>query len=35
MTIYLACTVRGDRGAVTALRALVASLEANGHQILT
>jgi nucleoside 2-deoxyribosyltransferase len=35
MTIYLACTVRGDRGAVEGLRALVASLEANGHQILT
>ena len=35
MTIYLACTVRGDRGAVEGLRALTASLEANGHQVLT
>jgi hypothetical protein len=35
MQIYLACTVRGDRGAVTALRSLVESLERNGHTILT
>jgi nucleoside 2-deoxyribosyltransferase len=35
MRIYLACTVRGDRGAVTALRSLVASLEHAGHTILT
>lgn len=35
MTIYLACTVRGDRGAVAALRALVDSLERKGHTILT
>ena len=35
MRIYLACTVRGDRGAVAALRSLVASLEAAGHTILT
>lgn len=35
MTIYLACTVRGDRGAVEGLRALVASLERAGHTILT
>jgi hypothetical protein len=33
--IYLACTVRGDRGAVTALRSLVAALEQRGHTILT
>jgi 2'-deoxynucleoside 5'-phosphate N-hydrolase len=33
--IYLACTVRGDRGAVTALRSLVVSLEAAGHTVLT
>ena len=35
MQIYLACTVRGDRGAVAGLRALVASLERAGHTILT
>jgi nucleoside 2-deoxyribosyltransferase len=35
MTIYLACTVRGDRGAVPALRSLVTSLENAGHTILT
>jgi nucleoside 2-deoxyribosyltransferase len=35
MTIYLACTVRGDRGAVAGLRALAAALESAGHTILT
>lgn len=35
MVIYLACTVRGDRGAVDALRALVDRLEAGGHQVVT
>ena len=35
MKIYLACTVRGDRGAIAALRTLVASLERDGHAILT
>jgi nucleoside 2-deoxyribosyltransferase len=35
MNIYLACTVRGDRGAVTALRGVVAELERAGHTILT
>ena len=35
MNIYLACTVRGDRGAVAALRGLVASVEAAGHVVLT
>ena len=35
MQIYLACTVRGDRGAVAGLRALVAALEGAGHAILT
>ncbi len=35
MNIYLACTVRGDRGAVAALRSLVTSLEASGHTVLT
>jgi len=35
VTIYLACTVRGDRGAIAGLRALVAALESAGHSILT
>jgi len=35
MTIYLACTVRGDRSAIAGLRALVRSLEHAGHTILT
>jgi nucleoside 2-deoxyribosyltransferase len=35
MTIYLACTVRGDRGAVEALRTLVERLEHQGHHVLT
>jgi nucleoside 2-deoxyribosyltransferase len=35
MTIYLACTVRGDRGAVEGLRTLVAALERAGHTVLT
>ena len=35
MKIYLACTVRGDRGAVAGLRSLVAALETEGHTILT
>jgi nucleoside 2-deoxyribosyltransferase len=35
MNIYLACTVRGDRGAVNALRELAAELESAGHVILT
>ena len=35
MVIYLACTVRGDRGAVAGLRSLVAALERDGHTILT
>jgi len=35
MLIYLACTVRGDRGAVAGLRAVADALEADGHTILT
>ena len=35
MQIYLACTVRGDRGAIAGLRSLVTALEAAGHTILT
>lgn len=35
MNIYLACTVRGDRGALSATRALAALLERHGHTVLT
>jgi len=35
MRIYLACTVRGDRSAVAALRTLVAALEERGDTVLT
>ena len=35
VTIYIAWTVRGDRGAVSALRTLCYRLEAEGHHILT
>jgi nucleoside 2-deoxyribosyltransferase len=35
MKIYLACTVRGDRDAVAALRRLANDLEAAGHVVLT
>jgi nucleoside 2-deoxyribosyltransferase len=35
MKIYLACTVRGDRGAVNAARRIRARLEAAGHEVLT
>lgn len=35
MNIYLACTVRGDRGALAATRALAALLERHGHTVLT
>ena len=35
LSIYLACTVRGDRGAIAGLRSLVTALEAAGHTILT
>lgn len=35
MIIYLACTVRGDRGAVAAARGLADWLESAGHTILT
>jgi nucleoside 2-deoxyribosyltransferase len=33
--IYLACTVRGDRGGVAAGRHLAEGLRARGHRILT
>ena len=35
MNIYLACTVRGDRAAVAALRDVADWLEGEGHTILT
>ncbi len=35
MTIYLACTVRGDRAGVAAARAIAARLERHGHRVLT
>lgn len=35
MTIYLACTVRGDRGGVVAGRAICARLQHHGHEVLT
>jgi hypothetical protein len=35
MTIYLACTVRGDRGGVLAGRAICERLERHGHEVQT
>ncbi len=35
MRIYLACTVRGDRGALPAVREIVSRLERHGHEVLT
>jgi hypothetical protein len=35
LKIYLACTVRGDRGGVAAGRALAGRLHALGHEVLT
>jgi nucleoside 2-deoxyribosyltransferase len=35
MRIYLACTVRGDRGGVEAARAICARLRRHGHEVLT
>ena len=35
MNIYLACTVRGDRGALGVARALADALECMGHHVLT
>lgn len=35
MNIYLACTVRGDRGGLTGARALADRLERGGHAVLT
>jgi nucleoside 2-deoxyribosyltransferase len=35
MQIYLACTVRGDRGGLATARALCACLQQRGHTVLT
>jgi 2'-deoxynucleoside 5'-phosphate N-hydrolase len=35
MRIYLACTVRGDRGGVAAGRAICERLRRHGHDVLT
>ncbi|MCU1385449.1 MAG: hypothetical protein JWL71_4146 [Acidobacteria bacterium] len=35
MIIYLACTVRGDRGGVLAGRAICERLQNHGHEVLT
>lgn len=35
MTVYLACTVRGDRGGVLAGRAICERLQQHGHHVLT
>ena len=35
MRIYLACTVRGDRGGVAAGRAICERLTGHGHEVLT
>ena len=35
MRIYLACTVRGDRGGVAAGRAICERLQTLGHEVLT
>ncbi len=35
MIVYLACTVRGDRSTIGAVRHIAARLEAAGHELLT
>ncbi len=35
MRVYLACTVRGDRGGLLAARAISERLRALGHEVLT
>jgi nucleoside 2-deoxyribosyltransferase len=35
MRVYLACTVRGDRGGILAARAIADRLRAHGHEVLT
>ncbi len=35
MRVYLACTIRGDRSRLAVARALGATIEAAGHELLT
>ena len=35
MNVYLACTVRGDRGALESTRSIAALIERAGHRVLT
>ena len=35
MRVYLACTVRGERGGVAAARVIAARLAAHGHDVMT
>lgn len=35
MTVYLACTVRGDRSALGVVRHIASRLEVAGHEVLT
>ncbi len=35
MRIYLACTVRGDRASLPAVRHIVSRLQSHGHEVLT
>ncbi len=35
MRIYLACTVRGDRGSLPAVREILSRLRHHGHEVLT
>jgi len=35
MNVYLACTVRGDRGALGVVRMIAAHLRTAGHEVLT
>jgi hypothetical protein len=35
MNVYLACTVRGDRGGVTIAKAIAARLMEHGHTVVT
>ena len=35
MNVYLACTVRGDRGALESTRAIASAITALGHTVLT
>ena len=35
MNVYLACTVRGDRGGVAIARAICSRLQQHGHTVLT